>query len=387
MSNEHLSILLLGTQMATGGAQKVLLDQASWFHQRGHKVFAVFLYDKQGLQSKWQAGSDFPVIDLKAFQINRSWIVNGILLAKGLFSLWQLLRREKIDVIETFTHDSNILGLPIAWLAHVPARIATHHGVIEGIPRWRERLHSWMVNFDIAQILVTVSEKTRRISLAEGVKAERISVIQNGITPVPFEGGSRLEVRTAAGIGPDDLFLLSVGRLVDAKAHDILVSAMPTVLKEFPNAKVGICGDGVLRSNLEAQIKSLGLVDSVKLLGEQNNVAKFLSSADVFVLPSRSEGLPMALLEAMSIGLPVIATKLEGLNEVVIEGVHGLFAPIDDAVVLAQVILQLLGDRSMRIRMGAAAQQRVNEVYSMDRTGKQYLALMLRLLESKAISS
>ena len=381
---QPLSIIFLGTQMATGGAQKVLLDQASWFHQRGHKVFAVFLYDKQGLQSKWQAGSGFPVIDLKAFQLNRNWFFNGILLIKGLFSLWQLLRFEKIDVIETFTHDSNMLALPIAWLARVPVRIATHHGVIEGIPRWRERLHSWMVNYNIAQILVTVSEKTRQISLTEGVKAERISVIQNGITPMSFEGRSRLEVRTATGIGPDDLFLLSVGRLVDAKAHDILVSAMPIVLKEFPNAKVGICGDGVLRQNLEAQIKSLGLADSVKLLGEQSNVAKFLSSADVFILPSRSEGLPMALLEAMSVGLPVIVTKMEGLDEVVIEGVHGLFAPINDARALAQVILQLLADQSMRMRMGAAAKQRVDALYSIDRTGEQYLALMFRLLESKS---
>jgi glycosyltransferase involved in cell wall biosynthesis len=138
-----------------------------------------------------------------------------------------------------------------------------------------------------------------------------------------------------------------------------------------------------LRENLETQIKSLGLEHAVKLFGEQDNVAKFLFSADVFVLSSRSEGLPMALLEAMSAGLPVITTRLDGVAEVVLDGVHGLFAPIDDSDALANVILQLLRDPSMRERMGAAAKQRVHEMYSIDRTGEQYLTLMFKLLGSK----
>ncbi len=157
MSNQKLSILLLGTQIATGGAQKVLLDQANWFLQRGHKVSAVFFYDRDNLLSKWQAVSDFPIVDLKAFRKGAGLFTKGALLVQGLLSLWKLFRREKFDVIETFTHDSNILALPVAWLAGVPVCIATHHGVIEGIPRWRERLHAWIVNRNIAQVLVTVS--------------------------------------------------------------------------------------------------------------------------------------------------------------------------------------------------------------------------------------
>ena len=380
---QPLSILLLGTQIATGGAQKVLLDQAHWFHARGYKVTAAFFYERDGIHKKWQDVSLFKIVNLSNFQKKGGAFQNGLSILAGLFSLWQLILREKIDVIETFTHDSNMLALPIAWLARVPVRIATHHGVIEGLPRWRERLHAWMVNHNIAHKLVAVSERTYQIALLEGVQAERISVIQNGIQPMPFEAEHRLEVRKDAGIGADDPFLLSVGRLVHVKAHEVLVSAMPAVLKEFPNAKVGICGDGVLRGDLEAQIKSLGLEAAVKLFGAQNNVAKFLSSADVFILPSRSEGLPIALLEAMSAGLPVIATKLEGLGEVVLDGVHGLFAPVDDPEALAEVILKLLRDPDLRARMGVSAKQRVNESYSLDRMGEQYLNLMLTLLHSE----
>jgi glycosyltransferase involved in cell wall biosynthesis len=384
-----LRILLLGTQMATGGAQKVLLDQARWFHQRGHKVFAVFFYDKEGLQPKWQAASDFPLIDLKAFQKGRAWIVNGIFLVRGLFSLWRLLRREKIDVIEAFTHDSNMLALPIAWLARVPVRIATHHGAVDGLSPWRGKIHSWMINKNIANLLVTVSEGTRQNALEEGVHPHRISVIQNGIAPFSIGGADRSRactersrsVRRAAGVGEEDIFLLSVGRLVYQKAHEVLLAAMPAVLKEFPNARLGICGDGILYPQLGEQIESLGLAKSVKLLGRFDSVAKFLAAADVFILPSRWEGLPIALLEAMSAGLPIVATRVEGVDEVVHDGEHGLLVPVEDADALAGAILQLAGDPEMRQKMGAAARRRIEQTYTVDRMCERYLDVMMSLLQ------
>jgi glycosyltransferase involved in cell wall biosynthesis len=375
-----LSILLLGTQMATGGAQKVLLDQARWFHEHGYKVTAIFLYDKEGLHEKWQALSPVPIINLNAFLGYGKGAGNIVSLIKGLFSLWKFLRREKIDVIETFTHDSNMVALPIAWLAGVPVRIATHHGVIEGFSRWRELVHSWMINHNIAHKLVAVSRKTYEVALREGVRSERISVIQNGIAPLSLESRSKLEIRKKTGMEADDLVLVSVGRLVYQKAHEFLIACMPDVLREFPNAKVGICGEGSLRSDLQAQIERLNLTDSVKLLGKSDRVATYLASADIFVLPSRWEGMPIALLEAMSAGLPCIATKVEGVDEVLVEGEHGLFVPVEDTPTLGKAILQLLRTPETRARMGAAARQHVSKFYTVDRMCQQYLELMLNCL-------
>lgn len=366
--------------MATGGAQKVLLDQASWFHAHGHKVTAAFFYDKEGLHQKWGAGLGFPLLDLKVVRAGKNVFEKIPGFIGGLFGLWKLLRCERFDVIETFTHDSNMLALPIAWLAGVPVRIATHHGIIDGFPRWREKIHAWMVNRGIANVLVAVSARTHQQALREGVRDGRIVVILNGISPVSVETVGRLEVRKEAGVGVDDLFLLSVGRLVYQKAHEVLVAAMPAVLKKFPNAKAGICGDGVLRPELEVQIQSLGLSDSVKLLGRWDSVAKFLASADVFVLPSRWEGLPIALLEAMSAGLPVVATNVEGVDEVILEGENGLLVPVENTGALADAILQLLADPQRLRRMGAAAKARVLELYTADRMCGQYLAVMLKRL-------
>jgi glycosyltransferase involved in cell wall biosynthesis len=381
--DRELSILFVGTQMATGGAQKVLLDQALWFHERRHKVMALFFYDKEGLHQKWQDISPFPIYNLNAFQDSASAVVKSFYLLSGLWNLWKLMRREKFDVIESFTHDSNIIALPLAWLAGAPIRIASHHGVIDGFPRWREKLHSWIVNVGIADILVAVSTRTQQLAETEGVKPERIAVIPNGITPVDLELVSRSNARKETGVTNGDLYLLSVGRLVYQKGHEFLIHAMPEVLRHYPNTKAGICGDGVLRSQLEEQILKLDLSDSVKLLGQWDNVSRFLAIADVFILPSRWEGLPIALLEAMSAGLPVIATRVEGVEEVVEDQIHGLLVPLEDSEALAKAILQLINDPKKRNEMGMAASLRVKQLYTADRMCEEYLKLIKKLSSLK----
>lgn len=383
-TNRRFSILLIGTQMETAGAQKVLLEQAHWFHQRGDAVTVAFFYDKEDLHAKWQQGSDFPIINFKAYRRDDDFFTNALLISKGLWLLWKLLRSQRYDVVETFTPDSNLLGMPLAWLANVPVRMATHHGVIEGLPLWRERLHTWLINHRVASILVTVSEKTRQNAIQEGIHADRMVVIQNGIAPVSVEGVNRLDVRTALGVGEKDAFLLSVGRLIPQKAHELLIAAMPAVLREFPNTRVGICGVGPLHSKLDMQIKSLGLERSVKLMGRFDSVTRFLAAADMFILPSRSEGLPIALLEAMSLGLPIVAARVQGVEEVIVEQEHGLLVPIGDVAALSDAILQLLRDPQLGCRLGAAAKQRVIESYSVDHMGKRYLSLMESILANRS---
>lgn len=358
--------------MATGGAQKVLLDQAGWFHARGYKASAVFFYDRENLHERWQSQSAFPIVNLHAFKKSAGMVSNAFSLLGGLFHLWKLLRREKPQVVEMFTHDTNILVLPLAWLAGVPVRIPTHHGVIEGFPRWRERLHAWMVN-QLSQGIVAVSELTRQKSVEEGIRPDKVIVIPNGIVPVEAATLNRSAMRSELGVAEKEVVLISVGRLVYQKAHEYLVSAMPQVLNAMPNVKVIVCGDGVLRVDLERQIHSLELENVFSLLGVQPNVAKYLAAADIFVLPSRWEGLPIALLEAMSAGLPVIATRVEGVDEVVQEGVQGLLVKPESVEDLAKAILQLSQDMEIRRRMGDASRLRVLEYYTIDRMCERYL--------------
>ncbi len=367
--------------MATGGAQKVLLDQAQWFHARGHKVIVAFFYDRDNLHEKWRNAFSFPIYNLNAIQKKRGAFFS---LPQSLRRLWKILRREKFDAIETFTHDSSILALPLAWLARVPVRIATHHGVIDNFPRWRGALHTWLINHGIANVLAAVSDKTKIQAISEGIKPEHIVVIANGVSPIDAEAVNKIQFRKEAGIDESAPFILSVGRLVHQKAHEFLIAAAPAVLSKFPNAKIGICGDGLLRPQLEAQILSLNLSKSITLFGVQDNISNFLAIADIFVLPSRSrEGMPIALLEAMSAGLPIVAARVEGVDEIVADGIHGLLVKPESADDLARAILQLLSDPQARHMMGAAAKSRVLEQYTVNRMCEQYLNLMQKYLKSQ----
>lgn len=365
--------------MAFGGAQTLLLDQAVWFKGQGHKVTAAFFYDRDDLYDKWKTLYDFSLVDLNAFDKTAGRIGKVKKLAAGVWKLWSLLRAEKFDAVVTFTHDSNVIGLPLAWLAGVRIRIGTHLGVIRDIPRWREKLHSMLVNLGIIQVLIAASTRTRDNAIQEGVSAKRIEVIFNGISPFQLNDADRMTTRQKLGIQQDDFFLLAVGRLVYEKGHEFLIEAIPAVLPSFPRLIVGICGNGPLRNQLEMQISSLGLEKNVKLFGQWENVRELLAAADAFVLPSRWEGLPMALLEAMMAGLPVIAARVQGVEEVIKDGVHGFLVSLEDAQQLSKAILQLLNNPAQRQAMGLAASSRITQGYTTEQMCEKYLGVIQRL--------
>jgi glycosyltransferase involved in cell wall biosynthesis len=181
------------------------------------------------------------------------------------------------------------------------------------------------------------------------------------------------------GLADDRLFLVSVGRLAYQKGHDILLLSMPAILKEYPNVVLGIVGNGLIREQLESQIVALNLKDSVKLFGNRGDVIRFLAIADIFILPSRWEGLPIALLEAMSAGLPVVATSVEGVEEVVNPGEHGWLVPVEDSCAIAEAIIDLLRHPEKRRVMGLSSRRRIERDFSIDRMCNQYLDIMLRL--------
>jgi glycosyltransferase involved in cell wall biosynthesis len=383
MAREHFSILLIGTQMAIGGAQRGLLDQARWFKSQGCGVAVAFFYDKENLHEKWRQTVDFPIHNLHSYEPSAGLIRQTWNLTTGFWRLWTLLRREKFDVVETFTHDSNVLGLLLAWLARVPVRIATHRGKIEAFPRWRQSLHSLLMNIGVAHTLVAVSENTLGQAVREGVRVDRIIVIPNGVTPLNTLSIDRPAARKSLGLSEIDIFLLSIGRLTYQKGHEYFIQAMSNVVRHFPNVKAGICGDGPLRAQLESQILRLGLSDSMKLLGAWDDISPILVSADIFILPSRWEGISRALMEAMAAGIPVIATRVDGIQNLVTDGVNGLLIPMEDSEKLENSILQLIENPEMRKRLGTTAKTHVLHVHSTDAMCKKYYDLIMSFLNSE----
>lgn len=362
--------------MAVGGAQKVLLQLAGWFHQRGCRVMAIFFYDRDNLAAAWQAEYPFPVAALGNWRKENSLLVKAWHLAQSLFHLFRLMRNERFSSVLAFTHHSNLLALPLAWLAGIPVRVASHRGRILGFPRWQERLHAWMVNAGFATALVAVSQLVRQQSIAEGVRPDKIVVIPNGVDLPEIQPNQAALTRKEAVLDEDAFLILTAGRLWAEKGHIHLVRAMPEVVRAVPKVVLALAGEGVLRPELEAEARKLKVEDHLRFLGVRRDVLNWMAAADLFILPSNSEGMPNALLEAMGLGLPVIATRVGGVPEIIQDGETGCLVPPQDPSALAVAIIALLRSPRERRRLGQNAQEMIRREYQMEKMCERYKALL-----------
>lgn len=381
---QKFPIMFLGSQIAVGGAQHLLLSKSRWFHERGYPVIAAFFYDKEGLYDLWREEAPFPLINLQGWSKKRS-PVNVFRLLRALFRLYFLIRENRFTVVETFTHHANLLGLPVAWAARVPVRFASHHGHVVNFPSWLIGIHSGIVNLGIATGMIAVSTQMCELAVKEeGIKPERITVIPNGIdisNEVVLDEEERHFYRQELGVNPEDFLVLNVGRLVPPKGHHYLLEAMPEVLKRYPQTVLVMAGDGPLREGLEAKAQALQIGQSVRFAGSRNDVPRLLGLADCFVMSSLSEGLPVALLEAMWAGLPVIATNAAGIGEVIADSENGLLVPTADSKALGQAIQRLISDEVLRERLGREGKIQVANKFSIDHMCKQYESLFLQKFE------
>ena len=375
-------ILFLGTQMEMAGAQRVLLSLARAFHARGYSVQAVFFYDKQGLAADWSAQNDFPVISLNAWKHGDFPLFNLLRLPFGMLRLFARLRG--VRAVVAFTPDSNLLSLPIAWLARVSVRIATHHGLIEASPAWVARLHGWVVNSGIATHMVAVSKQVLDYAVQrEGVRPERVTVIENGIEPLAIntlKATDNAALRAELDVPQMGLLLLTTGRLTIQKGHTVLLQAIARVAPQIPHVVFAFAGEGPQRPTLEAQAAQLGIAKQVRFLGLRRDVDQLLLATDIFVQPSLWEGLSLAMLEALLSGTPVLATRVEGVVDVIEGGNTGLLVPPNDSAALAAAILRLVADPALRQRLGRAGQAHAKAHYSVDRMAVEYEALLKKQL-------
>ena len=200
---------------------------------------------------------------------------------------------------------------------------------------------------------------------------ERMAVVPYGVDAEAFKPGvpGAEGVRARLGIGPQQPVIFTLGRMVFKKGFGVLLEAMPRVLQEHPEAILVLGGSGDLRADLEAQARRLGIAEHVCFPGVigRPEVPAFFAMANVVIFPSvhdqegNVDGLPNVLLEAMSMGQPIVASDVAGIPQVISHALHGLLVPEGDAAALAAAISRLLADRELAQRLGAAARQRVEQ--------------------------
>ncbi|MEI9978124.1 MAG: glycosyltransferase family 4 protein [Edaphobacter sp.] len=218
--------------------------------------------------------------------------------------------------------------------------------------------------------VVAVSDEVKQRLLKAGVREEVIRLVRNGIESQRFDSAAP---SLRKDFSKDAIIVGLIGRLAWEKGVDIFLRAAARVLVEFPSARFVVIGEGPDKDKLEKLMDDLKIQGSVSMLGRRNDMPSVYASLDVMVSSSRQEGLPIAILEGMASGLPLVATTVGEVPSVVLEGQTGVLVPAEDIASLADGILGLLRDPAKRKRFGVAARQRVEHEYSAARMTDHYL--------------
>jgi glycosyltransferase involved in cell wall biosynthesis len=290
--------------------------------------------------------------------------MNGAFDLHWFRSLADLLRKEQVAAIHAHEFTANTYGTMLGKLVNVPV-VATVHGKNYYWEQAKRRVAYRCVGR--MSTMVAVSDDLRQFLVQRvGIVRKRVRVIYNGVdVSAPSDLVQRTRVRSELELGQWETIIGAVGSLYSVKGHVYLIHALPSILKEYPKTLLLIVGRGELENELKAEVVKLNLQDHVRFLGFRNDTHTLLSLMDIFVMPSLSEGLSMAILEAMAAGLPIVATNVGGNPEIVLDGETGFLVPPENSHILAARVVDLLQDRRRARDFGDSGKRRVAERFSL----------------------
>lgn len=279
--------------------------------------------------------------------------------------LASLFKTNGVDVVHAHGSKAGLVGRLAAKLAGVPAVVFTVHNSIfyEEWPRWKKGLFalSERVLAGFTDRIITVSNHLRgEIMSREKISPEKIVTIYNGIEPEEFNRvPDRNYLHEIAGIPAGKKIVGTVARLAPQKGVGGFIKAAAVVASDIKDAVFLVAGDGPLRAGLEKEAAAPGLTGRVFFIGERRDIDRIMPCLDLFVLASVTEGMPLAVLEAMAACRPVVATRVGGVPEIITDGVNGLLVKPGDVAGLAAAIRKLVGDREMSGALGKEGRKRV----------------------------
>jgi glycosyltransferase involved in cell wall biosynthesis len=311
----------------------------------------------RGPEGKWQFRDAVEELSVDFAVLRQAFAYDPLVLMQA----YRLTRKSDINILESHGYKSHVICLALKRLLGIPWIAYVHGWTSENLKvELYNRLEKKLVRF--ADRIVPVSHNLgERLALGSDY-AKKLSHIPNAVEPVAPDK-QFADVRSQLGISETTLLLAVVGRLSPEKGHRYLLEALPTLLKACTDIKVVFVGDGQEREALLADIDRLCLKECVKLAGYQEDVSSFFNACDVLVMPSLSEGMPMAALEAMSFAKPVVATLVGGIPEVVVNGKTGLLVEPQNPAALAYALSDLLHNVERMKEFGCAGRARVESEF------------------------
>jgi glycosyltransferase involved in cell wall biosynthesis len=291
--------------------------------------------------------------------------------------LWRLirfLRRERADVVHTHLFTADAYGRVAARLAGVPGVYSTVHSTNV----WKGALHrriDWLLAWLSTKVIAVSAEVAQVLRERDSIPGARIAVVENGIDLQRFAAATGEGVRAEFGL-PEGVPLIGlVGRLHPAKGHADLVAVMAQLAAEGVAANCLLIGSGELHDEIAAEVERRGLRGRVTFTGQRTDIPRLLAALDVLAMPSRWEGLPMTLLEAMAMGKAIVATRVGGIPDVIMDGREGLLVPPGDVAALASALRRVITDAPLRRGLGDRARETLLARYDVGRTARAYESL------------
>lgn len=382
-SDNFTEVVYIITSLAMGGAQKVLLGLLANQQLKAKPPLVVSLLKTEGLQQAFaEIGAEVFYLELEKPQ----------LIFKKIFQLRQLLAERQIKILYSFLHHANLFALFMAKLSSKPHPMVIwglHDTPLKGLyTRWQHRL-LFSLTVRLAHFphkVILVSERSQQRYLEVGYLAKNMQLIPNGVLVQPVDPEqtklARQTVRAELGLGVDALLIGSLTRSVPEKDLPLMLTAFAQLVTK-QSVYLVLVGEGVDAKNteLQAQITSLGLDDRVYTLGVRQDAARLIRAFDIATLSSRSEALPLFLVEAMALGIPCVATDVGDIGLVL--GEQGELIAAGDSEALATAWQKVLSyssaEKQLKIQ---AAWQHIQMNFSRERMQQQHLALFSELLQS-----
>lgn len=379
VGREPWRILHVIDSIVQGGAEQLLVTAASHSDER----YALFVHALHGVDDDSSVARSLRALDVPLHcSTNR-----GRHDPRHVLDVIKTVRQDHIDVVHGHLPYGTAVAAAAGRLTGRPV-VATLHGRNDTDHpggRLTRSLHRAALRRGASVVIACAPELEARAQSDLGIAFDRLVTVPNGIEtsrpPADADAATQRRALLGAAGGP---LVVAVGNVLPAKGHDVLVEAAAILEPRFPGLRVAIVGrldHG--RGPVEQRIEELGQGERVTLAGPSTEVAAIVAAADLFVLPSLREGLPLALLEALASGTPVVATAVGGIPGVIRDGVHGRLVPPGDAEALAAAIAASLESPAEAGAMAAAARRVVVESYSADAFAERTAAVYDRLLRGQ----
>jgi sugar transferase (PEP-CTERM/EpsH1 system associated) len=361
-----------------GGLENVVVNLVNMLSRNRFKPY-ICCFEPGGIL-KHRVEDDVEIIELKKIHRHEFSLC---------FRLRALFRAKDIHIVHTHNWGTCCDGIIGAKLARIPIVIHQEHGTfVDTVGAKKRRIIGERIVLRYVDQVITPSEdlKKKMVKILK-LPDESIKVILNGVDMKKFSPSleKRKKKRKELNISDDEMVVGTVGRLEPVKNQKMLLEVIPDIVMRFPNVKVLLVGDGVLKKELIDIAETLRIKDKVMFLGVRADVPEILTAIDVFILPSLTEGISIAILEAMACGLPVIATDVGGNPEIVIHEHTGMLVPLSKPEALSHALKVLLGDVNIRVKYGDNARKMVEEKLSLQKMVREYEEVYEMLIKKKGV--